>query len=154
MYPSSLRSTAWGKHSEGFIPFSPSLQVLLVPIYCQSSIAAQKKLQHRWPQVLLKASVGTARAESSRKWSSKRHKTARAATFTSFSSSLPLCKRQTCLTWLTKQSIWTHLTASPVRRMCICWSRHSQWCRDWLHHDPEVRAARVKTQLALWGVIL
>lgn len=51
MYPSSLRSTVWGKHSEGFIPFSPSLQVLLVPIYCQSSIAAQKKLQHRWPQV-------------------------------------------------------------------------------------------------------
>lgn len=51
MYPSSLRSTAWGKHSEGFIPFSPSLQVLLVPIYCQSSIAAWKKLQHRWPPI-------------------------------------------------------------------------------------------------------
>lgn len=72
------------------------------------------------PQALLKASVGTARPESSGKWSSKLYKTALAATFTSFSSSLPLCKQQTCLTWLTKQNTWTHPTASSERRLCIC----------------------------------
>lgn len=103
------------------------------------------------PQALLKASVGTARPESSGKLSSKLYKTALAATFTSFSSSLPPCRQQTCFTWLTKQSTCSHPTALTGRRLCVS-RAGSQRCRDWLQ-DPEVGAAWLKTELALCSVI-
>lgn len=136
--PRYLEQALW--RSEGCISFSPSLCLPLVPIHAQKNGALQQQQRTKCstgePWGLLEASVGTARAETLGKWSSKPYKPACAAIFC-------LCQ----VSDRPKHMIPRHLrlTASPAAGLCICWRRSSLWwCSEGLSRDLEPRARMSK----------